>query len=246
MINNEILNDPSRKFVVYAHVLPKQVSGYNWDKYYIGITSKNPPSKRWENGFGYRGKNGNSYFFKAISKYGWDNFRHIILKKGLSYKEACIWEKAYIASYLSNNAHYGYNLTSGGEGVRDCVVSDETKKKMSEAHSGEKNHFYGRHHTEETKILMSKNHADVNGKNNPRKRAVRQFTLEGEFVKEYYSIQNAADAFETNWQSIYHCVSGRVKTSHGFLWRYIEDTYEENNNYYILNDPYIRKRRKAV
>ena len=35
------------------------------------------------------------------------------------------------------------------------AVSEETKQKMSEAQSGEKNAFYGRHHTEETKRKMS-------------------------------------------------------------------------------------------
>ena len=34
--------------------------------------------------------------------------------------------------------------------------SEEAKQKMSEAHKGEKNHFYGKHHTKETKDLLSK------------------------------------------------------------------------------------------
>lgn len=33
--------------------------------------------------------------------------------------------------------------------------TEEAKKKNSEAHKGEKNHFYGKHHTEETKALIS-------------------------------------------------------------------------------------------
>ena len=43
-------------------------------------------------------------------------------------------------------------------------LSDETRNKMSSSHTGEKNHFYGKHHTAETKALLS---AKLSGKNNP-------------------------------------------------------------------------------
>jgi hypothetical protein len=33
--------------------------------------------------------------------------------------------------------------------------SEETRKKMSEAHKGKNNHFYGRHHSDESKVLIS-------------------------------------------------------------------------------------------
>ena len=51
----------------------------------------------------------------------------------------------------------GYNLTPGGSlstGFKDKHHSDESKKKMSEAHKGDKNSFYGRHHSEESKQKM--------------------------------------------------------------------------------------------
>jgi group I intron endonuclease len=37
---------------------------------------------------------------------------------------------------------------------RGCKLSDETCLKMSEAHKGTKNSFYGKHHSEETKLKM--------------------------------------------------------------------------------------------
>ena len=48
------------------------------------------------------------------------------------------------------------NLTSGGEGVAGQLLSEKTKKKISESHKGEKNHFYGKHHSVESKKKMSK------------------------------------------------------------------------------------------
>lgn len=48
------------------------------DKKYIGITCKKPEI-RWANGLGYK----KQPFWNAITKYGWDNFEHIIIKDNL-------------------------------------------------------------------------------------------------------------------------------------------------------------------
>ena len=40
-----------KKWTVYVHIVPKELSGYEWDKYYVGITS-NEVNKRWKNGQG--------------------------------------------------------------------------------------------------------------------------------------------------------------------------------------------------
>lgn len=45
--------------------------------------------------------------------------------------------------------HNGYNLTEGGNSLREYKYTDESKQKISESLKGEKNPFYGRHHTEE-------------------------------------------------------------------------------------------------
>ena len=37
-----------------------------------------------------------------------------------------------------------------------------TKNKMSQSHSGEKNSFFGKHHTLETRIRLSKAHSEEN------------------------------------------------------------------------------------
>ena len=60
-------------------------------------------------------------------------------------------------------------MTFGGdEGRRNIVVSDETRQKMSISHLGEKNVFYRKHHTEETKKLFSLQRKNKNiGENNP-------------------------------------------------------------------------------
>lgn len=117
------------------------------NKRYIGITSQNP-ERRWrKNGEGYKE---HLYFWKAIQKYGWDNFRHEILFVNLAKEEAEQKEVELIAYYNSNNIDFGYNMSIGGEcGSKGYKYTDEQKRHMSEVHKGEKNGMYGRHHTED-------------------------------------------------------------------------------------------------
>ena len=91
------------KYCVYIHI-----NKDDNNKAYIGI-SKNP-KKRWRSGEGYKGQ---PKFYYAIQKYGWNNFKHIILLKDLSLEEAWEKEKKYIKKYDTIND--GYNVHEGGE-----------------------------------------------------------------------------------------------------------------------------------
>lgn len=117
-------------FCVYIHISPN-------NKRYIGLTSRKP-EHRWNNGKGYKG---NSYFTNAINKYGWDNFQHIIIAKGLSEDEAKWLEMELIRLWDTTNRNKGYNRLSGGQ-----------------TNSGENNPFYGKHHSEEVRTLLSEQH----------------------------------------------------------------------------------------
>ena len=160
-------------YIVYMHVSPS-------DKRYIGITCQTV-SKRWQNGNGYRN---NIHFTRAINKYGWDNFQHIIIAKGLTEDEAKWLEIELIRKWDSTNPNKGYNITLGGEGANGLVHTEEFKEKRSKKYSGEGNPFYGKQHSEETKEKLreintgkthseetkrkiSENHRDVSGENNP-------------------------------------------------------------------------------
>ena len=109
------MNTSGECYSVYLHKSPN-------GKLYFGITSREPKI-RWNNGNGYRG---NSYFWRAIKKYGWENFEHIVLASGLNEQEACDMEVKLIAEYRSNNPLYGYNLSRGGEGVYDRCGENNT------------------------------------------------------------------------------------------------------------------------
>ena len=124
MGDNNMSNSEERKWKVYMHVVPKELSGYKYDKYYIGITQQSL-SKRWQHGAGYHSC---SFFRKAIDKYGWDNIEHLVVAEDLTEKEAKDMEVELIAKYNSNNSKYGYNLTKGGDGTVGRMKTEEEKE----------------------------------------------------------------------------------------------------------------------
>lgn len=153
-----------REWTVYTHI--NRMNG----KQYIGITSQNPQN-RW-------GKNGNQYtkakhpyFYNAIKKYGWDGFEHKILFNGLTENEAKEKEIELIKDLhtcIYDENCKGYNMTYGGEGVLGRKPSPETLIKMSMSHKGNKNAFYGKHHSKLQKEKWSRERKGMNiGQDNP-------------------------------------------------------------------------------
>ena len=125
----ENINDVEmeRNYVVYMHVCPN-------GKRYIGITRRKV-NVRWQNGKGYKR---NEYFWRAIQKYEWDNFEHIIIENNLTKEQAENMEIELIAKFKSNDKEYGYNIESGGNTIGTHSIT--TRKKISESRLGEKNH----------------------------------------------------------------------------------------------------------
>lgn len=142
------MND-KRIYTVYRHTLPRETSGKDHDMHYIGITSQNPPKKRWQNGNPYKS---NSHFYNAICKYGFDSFEHEVLLTGLTKEEAEQKEIELIARYQSNNRKFGYNIANGG----NCsgTMAQESKDKISKANMGNQ-YSLGHKHTEEARKKIS-------------------------------------------------------------------------------------------
>lgn len=118
------------RWKVYIHIVPKDVSGYEWDKYYVGITSRDV-KLRW----GRSNYKTCTHFNRAIEKYGWENIEHEVIAENLTKDESCEMEISLIRELKSNDYNYGYNITSGGEGRLGLT--------------GEKNPNYGKRWNEE-------------------------------------------------------------------------------------------------
>ena len=116
------MNNISFCYTVYMHV--NSING----KRYIGIT-KQKPEYRWRSdGSGYFRS---PHFWGAIQKYGWNNFKHIILLENADRNFACDMEQELIDLYHTRDRRCGYNMTAGGDGSRGWKPSAETLAKRS-------------------------------------------------------------------------------------------------------------------
>ena len=106
------------------------------NKVYIGQTIQDNLNHRWKNGKGYKE---NEHFTNAINKYGWDNFEHIVIARGLTEEEAKWTKIKLIREWDTTNPKYGYNENHKGN-----AQTEKAKKKISEANKGNT-------HTEEAK-----------------------------------------------------------------------------------------------
>lgn len=163
------------------------------DKVYVGITTR-PLSLRISEHI-HDSKVGNfhsdTYFHKAIRKYGSCSFAFSAIEQISCSSEQELrnklyeLERYYINFYQSNNKHFGYNLTNGGDGItgykltpehklkvsianKGKRLSEEHKRKISEFMSSDKNPNIGRVVSAETKEKISKaNKGRLSGSRNP-------------------------------------------------------------------------------
>lgn len=219
-------------YCVYRHISPN-------GKIYVGITSQKPEN-RWQAGNGYRG---NLYFSRAIKKYGWENFKHEIIKENIPEKQAKEIEIELIKKYRSNERKFGYNISSGGEsksgtkisdwqkerirqGNLNKVVSFETREKLRKA---SKKYWQNEEHIEHMRAINK-------GKNNPaygkhmtdaekikrKAKSVIQYTIDGKEINKFISIHDANMKTKINRNDISKCCKGIFKQAGGYIWKYAE------------------------
>lgn len=131
----------SGTYSVYLHINKEN------GKMYIGITCKNPKQRWGHNVSGYKTQ---PYFWKAIQKYGFNGFDHVIFAQNLNEEEACGMERLLIKELKTNNPEFGYNYEAGGK-----YQTFASRQKIGESESGIKHHYYGKHRDEETRIKIS-------------------------------------------------------------------------------------------
>ena len=202
-------------YTVYAHRNLKN------GKSYVGMTSRKP-NERWRSGKGYKN---NLRMWSDIQNSDWNtDWEHNIIGKFEDKDEALKYEAFMIA--MLGTVRNGYNTsTYGGTSYKrtdktkkkisesgiGITFSEEHKKKISEALSGEKSPNFGKHLSEETKRKMSENR--------PSKQ-VLQFSKEGEFIAEYPSLVEAERQTGCYHGNICACCKGRLKTCGRYIWKY--------------------------
>lgn len=198
-------------YTVYTHISPS-------NKRYIGITCQEP-KKRWKGGSGYKS---NIHFTRAIEKYGWNNFQHIIIAKGLTEDEAKWLEIELVRKWDSTNKDKGYNISLGGD-----IISEDTKKKISQANKGRKV-------SEDTreKISQANKGKGMYGKgylmSDENNHGARKIILLN--TKEIFTtIKNGAKKYNCDESSVVKCCNGKTKScgklkdGQPLVWMYYEE-----------------------
>jgi len=104
------------------------------EKMYIGQTIRNDVNIRWRDHKRKMNSNDSPYLYAAFRKHSIDNFIFKIIC--ICFDDACNdLEKHYIIKY-NTLAPNGYNLDSGG--TTNKVLHEDTRKKISKAHTGKK------------------------------------------------------------------------------------------------------------
>jgi group I intron endonuclease len=155
---------------------------------------------------------------KAVKKYGREAFHPELIDIAYSEEEANTLEKLWIKILQTYKHEEGYNLSLGG------VIghfNDEVIQKMKER-VGDKNSFYGRHHTEEARRKMSqKKKGMYQGTKHPRAKKVR--CIETGEIFDY--IKEAAEKKKVNRAHISQACMNQYgrKTAGGYHWEYVEE-----------------------
>lgn len=68
------------------------------------------------------------------------------------------------------------------------------------------------------------------GKDNKRSRKVNQYDKDGNFIKSWDSIKEAAIELKMHTQNIIACCQGRYATSHGYIWKYVVEKENKDDN----------------
>lgn len=185
----------------------------------------------------------------ALKKYGRSNFKYEILEfyNGNSKTEFNQLEYSYIKKYNSDDKNIGYNRTDccGGGYLgkevyekRNYKHSEEIKLKISKIHKGRKNSL---HHIEATRLgnlgkvnyhnetkeksLEERRQIKISRK---RERTVEQYTLDGQFIREWNSVVEAGRSLglDKTASSIRAACNDWNKTIKGFKWKYKESSEE--------------------
>ena len=215
-------------YIVYKHT--NKIN----NKSYIGITCQTLKNRSRKNGIGYKEC---IRFYNAIKKYGWNNFNHEILYNNLTKEQAEQKEIELIAKHKTNNKNYGYNIQNGGntigrmaeetknkisKALKGITLTEEHKRKIGDAQTGEKNHNFGKKTSNEIKNKIRIGNLLHPSSGCFKSHKVNQYDLEGNFIKTWNNMGEIKRELGINHSMISECCNGKQKTSGGYKWEYCQ------------------------
>jgi group I intron endonuclease len=162
------------------------------ERYYI--TTLNPPYNTAPGGLGHTGIQ-------------WTEERRIRFKELMSGE---------------NNPNFRKSLSEETKNkLRDAlkgrIIPDEVRQKTSQTMKGVAK-------SEETRKRMSQaqtGRIKPKGKDSKKAISVSQYDTEGNFIKSFGSVTDAANEIGCQISGISFCLKGRIKSSAGFVWKYV-------------------------
>lgn len=182
-------------------------------------------------------RNYNVHFYRALRKYGWDNFDIEIVETIEDNSIIELDKKLYeleIQYIASNNSYLcGYNSDKGGIGCCGMKHSDDTKRKISVSNMGKTMSQESKLKMKETALLRMtedrlerlRNLSEQNAINNQK--SVEACTKEGIAVRRFNSAKEGSLFYDVKYQSsVTKCCKNKIKYSGNFpdkskiYWKY--------------------------
>lgn len=185
-----------------------------------------------------KNKHSNSYLQNYWNKYGEEEFIFIPVCRASSLEELNQLEEILIQRYKAHVTLGGFNLKKGGDNHK---MASSTKLLISKKLIGNRNGTYnkgisrpngmaGIPKSDETKKKISQT---LKGRKIPRSivdkfakghfKAVKQFTLEDEYLNTFESLKAASEWTGANRSMISLCISGKKKTAGGYRWSLVDN-----------------------
>ena len=177
-------------------------------------------------------RHNDTYIDKAMHKYGLDLFDVSIIDTANDINELN-QKEIYWIKYYNCIRPYGYNLCEGGGNTKGYSHTEESKDKMKKAimlrggQCGEKNSFYGKHHSKEQREKWSKERKGT--------KMSEEFKIKGRYNKVnakkvinietgeiFVTIAEAARKYNLKSEHISRVCRGIRKSTGGYHWKYAD------------------------
>lgn len=191
---------------------------FEYQPFYIGKGKRNrmnqhlQPKSRSDNSI-------KSNIINAVEKELGELPIHYKLFENLSFEQSNEIETSLIQHFGRIDINTGIlaNMTDGGEGFKNMTITESARNKMSEV-----------------KINM------FIGKKSPSSKKVIQYSLKGEFIKEWDSLSDITRETGICFKGISACCRSKCKTFKGYVWKYNGTAYIP-----IIKAEVIERRKKV-
>jgi group I intron endonuclease len=167
---------------------------------------------------------GQKILYHSLLKYGFENHEFEILKEGLFTNEELSKLECYYIIHFNSFVKWnklGMNLTLGGEGCNLIHHSQKTKDKISKTKKGSPKTVAQINATKNRvgrKIPKSQDWIRNNAEG--IKKPILQFSLDGEFIKEWKSAMDVELELGLGRKNISCNLRNKTLSAFGFIWRF--------------------------